>query len=373
MVLSETKLPSDATTSASKTALIYLRVSTSKQSTRNGEIEGYSIPAQRRACTRKVEELGAHCVEEFVDAGASARSADRPGLQALLEQVRDGGVDYVVVHKLDRLARDRADDVSIALAIRSAGAILVSASEQIDETPAGMLLHGIMATIAEFYSRNLSSEAKKGIAQKAQRGGTHGVAPLGYFNTLARVAGREVKGVIIDEERAVHIRWAFEAYATGDWSISELRDELERRGLRSRTTRAFAGSPLNNAQVHKMLNHPYYIGKVTHRGVISSRSRCGGWCSRRSGLVGMPVTRRGVTTTTSRAQDCAADAVEAGWGTGTRRERAERTPTSSAWEGTPGALRATCPTSGGQGRSARRRSLEIPGSSQPSHAARRGT
>ena len=253
---------------ALKRAAVYLRVSTARQANKNGEAEGYSIPAQRAVCSRKAAELGAEVTEEYVDAGASARSADRPGLQALLTRVEVGDLDFVIVHKLDRLARDRADDVMIGIKIHQAGAVLVSASEQIDDTPAGTLLHGIMATIAEFYSKNLSNEAKKGIAEKAKRGGTHGVAPLGYFNTLSRVNGHEVKGVEIDEERADHIRWAFAAYATGDWSITQIQDALEERGLKSRTSQAFIGTPLNHAQVHRMLTHPYYIGKVVHRGVI---------------------------------------------------------------------------------------------------------
>ena len=251
-----------------KRAVLYLRVSTSRQATRNGEAEGYSIPAQRFACERKVADLGGEVVREFVDAGASARSADRDGLQALLTYVAEGGVDYVLVHKLDRLARDRADDVMILAKIQTAGAILVSATESIDETPAGMLMHNILAGMAEFYSRNLANEAKKGIAQKAKNGGTHGVAPIGYVNTLARIEGREVKGVAFDDEKAEHVRWAFQTYASGHWSISTLRDELEERGLKSRTTIKYVGTPLNNSQVHRMLTNPYYMGKIRHRELI---------------------------------------------------------------------------------------------------------
>jgi site-specific DNA recombinase len=259
---------SEAISSLSKRAVVYLRVSTSRQATKNGEAEGYSIPAQRSACLRKAQDLDAEVVEEFVDAGASARSADRAGLQELLKYLESGGVDFVIVHKLDRLARDRADDVAIMLAIRKAGAILVSTSEQIDETPSGMLMHGIMASMAEFYSRNLANEAKKGIAQKAKNGGTHGFAPVGYHNTLARVDGRDVKGIAIDEERAPHIRWAFESYATGEWSISQLRDALEDRGFKSRPTRAWEGKPPSRAQVHRMLTNPYYAGRIVHCGIL---------------------------------------------------------------------------------------------------------
>ena len=63
---------------AEPTAVLYLRVSTKEQAARGGEAEGFSIPAQREACTRKAEGLGATVVAEFIDAGESARSADRP-------------------------------------------------------------------------------------------------------------------------------------------------------------------------------------------------------------------------------------------------------------------------------------------------------
>lgn len=259
----------------SNSALLYLRVSTSRQARRGGEAEGYSLPAQREACTRKAAELGAVVAGEFVDAGASARSADRDGLQDLLARLADTEqppIGYVIVHKLDRLARDRADDVALLLAIRNAGAQLVSVSEQIDETPAGMLLHGIMATMAEFYSRNLSTEAKKGIAEKAKRGGTIGYAATGYINTTTRVVGddgisREAKTVIPDPARVPHISWAFQEYDRGETSLSALTISLAARGLTTRDSRAI-GKPLSRASVHRMLSNPYYAGKVVHRGVI---------------------------------------------------------------------------------------------------------
>ena len=139
-------------------AVIYLRVSTKEQAEKGGEKEGFSIPAQREACTRKAVSLGAVVAEEFVDRGESARSAKRPELQKMLAYVKENPVSFVIVHKIDRLARDRGDDVEISVALKAAGTTLVSCSENIDETPSGILLHGIMSSIAEFYSRNLANE-----------------------------------------------------------------------------------------------------------------------------------------------------------------------------------------------------------------------
>jgi DNA invertase Pin-like site-specific DNA recombinase len=81
----------DAELRPAKRAISYLRVSTARQASSGGEVEGYSIPAQREACRRKASELGAEVVDEYVDAGASARSADRPALQNLLDRLNEEG------------------------------------------------------------------------------------------------------------------------------------------------------------------------------------------------------------------------------------------------------------------------------------------
>ena len=84
------------------------------------------------------------------------------------------------------------------MAIRKAGAKLVSVNENIDESPSGKFLYGIMAEMAEFYSANLSQEIRKGLDQKAKVGGTLTRAPLGYPNVREMVRGREVRTVVID-------------------------------------------------------------------------------------------------------------------------------------------------------------------------------
>jgi site-specific DNA recombinase len=263
---------SDAITVSAPQALLYLRVSTSKQATRGGEAEGYSIPAQRDACLRRASELGAvvPVSGEFIDAGASARSADRPALQALLARLGDRSlphVAYVIVHKIDRLARDRADDVAIGLAIHQAGAVLVSATEAVDDTPAGTLLHGIMASIAEFYSKNLAAEVKKGQVSKARSGGTPGYVPLGYVNALSRIDGQEIRGVEVDSEREEHVRWLFETYSEGEYSITDLVQMASTRGLVNRATPNRPGRALTRSQIHRMLSSRYYLGKVSWAGV----------------------------------------------------------------------------------------------------------
>lgn len=248
-------------------AVSYVRVSTLDQARRGSEPEELSIPAQREANRRRALEMGALVVAEFVERGRSGRSIERPELQRMLEHIQDRPVDFVIVHKIDRLARNRADDAAITRTIQNAGAYLVSTTEAISTTPSGRLLHGIMASIAEFYSQNLAAEVMKGMRQKAIQGGTPGRAPLGYLNECRFDGGREVRAITIDPERAEHVVWAFHAYATGEWSVTRLAAELEARGLTTRPGPNTPAGPLTVNGLHRLLRRPYYKGVIVHNGV----------------------------------------------------------------------------------------------------------
>ena len=246
----------DTTAAPTKRAVIYLRVSTAKQADKDEGEEGYSLPAQREACQRKADQLGAEVVTAYIDRGESAKTADRPQFQRMLERIRvDQDVDYVILDKIDRFARNRRDDANVMFELRRAGAQLVSVKENVDETPAGQLLHAIMAGIAEFYSRNLATEAVKGMTQKAKVGGTPGRAPIGYLNVGRRVDGREVRTVVVDPERASLVQWAFEAYASGEWTITTLTEALQARGLHALPHGTKLPGPVQRSHVAHLLSN----------------------------------------------------------------------------------------------------------------------
>ena len=254
-----------------KRAVSYLRVSTREQAQRGGREEGFSIPAQRAANKRKAKAVGAVIVKEFVERGASGTSTRRPALQAMLRYLEETNgegeaVDYIIVHKLDRLARNRADDVALNQRFDELGIRLISTSENIDQSPGGMLLHGIMSSIAEFYSRNLSNEVKKGMNEKARNGGCIGRAPLGYRNTTVESNGRQAHIAAIDPERADLITWAFTAYATGDHTLKSLAAELTARGLTVPATANMPERPISLQSLHRMLSNPFYTGQIVYRG-----------------------------------------------------------------------------------------------------------
>ena len=251
-----------------KKAISYLRVSTRGQAERGGgDDEGFSIPAQREANRKKAASLGAIIVKEFVDRGASAKSVDRKDLQNMLEYIAETPVDYCIIHKVDRLIRNRWDDADISRALVKHNVKLVSTMESIDETPAGMLMHGIMASIAEFYSNNLATEVIKGMSKKAEKGGTISKAPLAYKNIRHMdEMGREERYVILDEERAPLAQLGFQEFATGNWVVNDLAEYLALRGLTTRATPKIPSKPIDGNALGKMFKNPYYKGLVMYKG-----------------------------------------------------------------------------------------------------------
>ena len=237
-----------------KRAVIYVRVSTAEQAE-----GGYSIEAQLEACRRYVREQGWSLAAEYVDAGKSATTASRPKLQEMLSSLVSGDpVSYVVVHKIDRLARNTLDHLGIRARLKKQDISLVSVTENLEDTPAGRMVETIIASVSAWYSENLGQEARKGMAQKARNGLWPSMAPLGYLNVRSGTGRRGESTLEIDPERGPLIRQAFDLYATGNWTLTTLQAELTTRGLRTRT-----GRPVSRSKLALTLRHKIYIGIVS--------------------------------------------------------------------------------------------------------------
>jgi site-specific DNA recombinase len=219
-----------------------------------------------QACEREAENRGAKVAKVYTERAETAKTDDRPVLQQMLKELPTLAVKYLIVHKVDRLARNRRDDANLYERLVRMGITLVSASENIDETPAGRLMHGVLATIAEYYSNNLATEIMKGLNRKHEQGGTPHKPPIGYLSKRELIGAQDIRSVIVDKERAPLVKEAFSLYATGEWSLHRLADHLEHKGLRSRGTRRYPERPLGANRINAMLRNSYYVGTVTWNG-----------------------------------------------------------------------------------------------------------
>ncbi len=253
---------------AGQRAVMYLRVSTRGQVETDYDPEGISIPAQRLACERKAEQLGLTLIDEYTELGQSATgTTKRLAFNQMLDRIRlERDVDYVIVYKLSRFARNRFDDAMTMAELQKRNVQLISATEQIDASPVGQLMHGILSTFNEYRSREDGADIAYKMGQKAKSGGTLGKAPLGYANTIERIDGRDIRSVAIDEERAPYVKLAFDLYATGNFTMEDIVEELTDQGLTTRATRQRPSGPVSSSKMSRLLRDRYYLGEVVYKG-----------------------------------------------------------------------------------------------------------
>ena len=252
---------------AGKRAVLYLRVSGESQVKTDYDPEGLSIPAQRRSCENKAGQMGVQIIDEYVEPGRSATSMDkRVAFQEMLERIRVAGdVDYVLVYKLSRMNRNRIDDALVLVELRRHNVSLISATEPIDESPEGQLMHAMLAAMNEFRSKGDGADIRYKMSEKARKGGTLGLAPIGYLNARDLFEDREIRIVVPDPERAPFIPTAYELYATGDYNFDQLADELTDRGFRTRSGPRRPARPVSTSKLAALLRDRYYLGVVKHK------------------------------------------------------------------------------------------------------------
>ncbi len=218
----------------------YARVSTPRQ----GE-KGVSLSEQKEAIERyaKAHDL---TISRWFEERESASHQGRPAFTEMLRLLRRGTAQGVIIHKIDRSARNLGDWVKLV----DADVEIHFATENLDlRTVAGRLSADIQAVVAAHYSRNLREEVKKGIYGRLKQGFYPFRAPIGYLDQGA------AKPKIADPMSAPLVREAFRLYSSGEFSLPTLTREMYRRGLRNR-----AGTSVTINGMATMLKNPFYIG-----------------------------------------------------------------------------------------------------------------
>jgi DNA invertase Pin-like site-specific DNA recombinase len=222
----------------------YVRVSTPKQG------KGVSLEEQQAAIKSYAERNGMEIIEWFEERETAAKTG-RAVFSKMLARLERGEAQGVVIHKIDRSARNLWDWAQLSR-LFDRGIDVQFAHDGVDlASRGGRLSADIMAIIAADYIRNLREEVKKGFYGRLRQGIYPLPAPIGY---LDRGKG-EPKAV--DTERAPLVRHAFYRYGTGTVGLKMLRRELEEMGLRSNR-----GKPVSLTGLSIVLNNPFYAGLI---------------------------------------------------------------------------------------------------------------
>ena len=259
-----------------KRAFVYLRVSSEGQVNTGYDRDGLSIAAQREAAADKAAQLNTEIVREFSDPGKSAfvDLHKRTDFLAMLDELKALNqseatrIDYVIVWALNRWARNQLDHWRTRELVKQAGARIVSITEPMvgDDTPESFFMEGMFALNNQYESMKTGRNVSQGIYQKAKNGGTYGWTRLGYANDVERLPdGRQIPSVSPDPKRHHFLSVAFKLYASGEYSLSQLRDELYDLGLRSRPRKNRPPQKVSTTSLQRILRDPYYAGWIVYK------------------------------------------------------------------------------------------------------------
>ncbi len=231
----------------------YVRISSEDQR------GNYSLDAQKHAIrlwvAQQKNDLTGVLSRFYEDEAFTGTTDDRPAFQDLVRDAHHNQFDAIIVHKFDRLARNRRDaSVYKSLFRADLGIKVFSVTElsEDEDSLAGMLTEGVLELVAEWYSRNLSTETKKGKREKAFQGKHNNLPPFGYDKTKEGI-------LTINEPEAAGVRLAYEEYSTGKYSDREVAKLLNDHGFQSKT-----GSPFGREMVRPMLQNRTYLGEIRY-------------------------------------------------------------------------------------------------------------
>lgn len=217
-----------------KKACVYTRVSTDAQ----GEDGKVSLPEQERMAKACIESKGWRYVRTYEDNGYTGRNTNRPALQEMLNDVREGKIEAIVIFKLDRLSRKQTDTMNIIENdILQHNVDLVSLNETLDTTtPWGRAMIGILSSFNQLESENIALRTTMGRYATAREGGyAGGKPPLGYKAVNGKLE-------IVPEEAEI-VRKVFEMRANR-MTMQAIADSLNEMGYRSKKGKEFKHSSI---------------------------------------------------------------------------------------------------------------------------------
>lgn len=237
-----------------KSVILYVRVSSKEQ------LEGSSLETQEKICRDYAQKNGYDVIKVFIEKGESAKTTDRTELKLLLDYVAKNYKNLfgVIIYKIDRLARNSLDHAQLKLFFNKYGVRLISATENLEDTPVGRLIENQLAGFAQFDNEIRTERSVGGMMAAVKAGRYVWGAPLGYINT----GGRGTSNLALDKPEIVRlIRKCWEYIDTG-YTQEEARKSITKEGLKGKN-----GKPISKSNFPRMLRNKVYMGIIEKFGL----------------------------------------------------------------------------------------------------------
>ena len=221
--------------------VIYARFSSHSQTEQ-------SIEGQLKECYAYAERMGYMVVGEYIDRAQSGRFDTRTDFQKMIADSEKHTFQGVLVYQLDRFARNRYDSAIYKAKLKKNGVRVLSARENITDDASGILIEGVLESMAEYYSAELAQKIHRGMLINAEKCLSNGSNPgLGFKVNKDRTFS-------INEEGAKIVREIFERYARGE-TKAEIVKDLQQRKIKTSLGNVFTYNSLSH-----LLENKRYIG-----------------------------------------------------------------------------------------------------------------
>ncbi len=203
-----------------------------------------------RVCDEYAERNDIVIVDRYIDRAMTGTNDNRKDFQRMLKDSNKKAWDVVLVYKFDRFSRNKYETAIHKKTLKDNGIKLISATENIPDSPEGIILESMLEGMAEYYSAELSQKVSRGMRESRLKGQfTGGKIPYGF-----KV---ENKKVYIDDDEAHIVRYIYSQYAN-DVFVKDILANLKEKGITNR------GKPFAKTTVYNLLQNEKYSGIVRH-------------------------------------------------------------------------------------------------------------
>ena len=228
--------------------VIYARFSCKRQTEQ-------SIEGQLKICYEYAAVHNYTVVGEYIDRAQSGTSDNRSDFQRMIADSEKHTFEGVLVYQLDRFARNRYDSAIYKAKLKKNSVRVFSAKENITEDASGILVEGLLESMAEYYSVELAQKINRGLAINAEKCLSNGSNPgLGFK------VNKKDRTFYVDEDEAAIVREIYERYARGEPKVEIIKD-LNRRHIKTSIGNEFSFTSLT-----RLLSNKRYIGYYLYSG-----------------------------------------------------------------------------------------------------------
>jgi len=235
-----------------------------RKSTEGEERQALSIESQRD----KVKEFfsGLEIVDIMEEKHSAFSPYNRPVFAEMIKRIRKGEAEGIIAWHPDRLSRNEIDASTISYLVRT-GVIkdLKFGSYNFDNSPEGIMMLQLALSQSQYFSSKLGKDVRRGLEKKFSMGWLPNKAPEGYLNKQDENNNFSI--IVPDPERSPLLRRAFDLMLTGNYSVPEILEKMNKEwGYKTRKIRSLGGKELSRSAIYRVFTNPFYAGIINYSG-----------------------------------------------------------------------------------------------------------